>query len=534
MSISCVSCNQLITNNDWLQKNVFQNTKGLTHKQCKSKANELYHRFVHKHDFDQNGIIYWIGTNKGTKRYNNPVFSNKIDVTCSTFHNDSDHTDVLIGRENAKCFTGNSQNSWFMIDLKDTKIIPTHYTLKYSPAPNVPTVGAPRHWALKASNNSRNDAFQSWDLLMQHISDTKLDEMGGSYTWKIPPNYKNKHKSYSKFEICQFNVNSNGSHVLALSGFELYGTILSNTEQINEPGQSMVEHKVDDIEQTKLINNLISENDRIKREFDEYKQIAESKEKSLVATIFRNIENKSDNNEVKQEYDQYKQLSEATQRSLNGKIIEKENDLKQLQASLFSSYSQNKEYEIQLGETEQLMVVLRNENGQFRAQLRQLQNVMNEEEKKDDLSGDKCKLKFENWLCNIVKLPQYLQSFKKNEYDDIRMIEYLDENTMKNEISIKNIHCKLLLRKVNEFKASQMVFGRVFDMHESLKDFKQVFELNGILTLQEYKNSIPYKKDLEGLLHVNDKTIIDLMWSAICPQVPESQVNNEGNATALI
>eukprot|EP01084_Bolivina_argentea_P114209 203384_1 len=62
---------------------------------------------------------------------------------------------------------------------------------------------------------------------------------------------------------------------------------------------------------------------------------------------------------------------------------------------------------------------------------------------------DLCEQKFEYWLRDIVRLKQYLLIFKQHEYNDITMIEYIDEDVITNELGITNkIHIKLLLRRI--------------------------------------------------------------------------------------
>ena len=57
--------------------------------------------------------------------------------------------------------------------------------------------------------------------------------------------------------------------------------------------------------------------------------------------------------------------------------------------------------------------------------------------------NNKCKLKFNEWLCNVVRLKQYLSHFEENECDDAGMIQDLDEKIIEKDIRItKTLHCK--------------------------------------------------------------------------------------------
>ena len=79
------------------------------------------------------------------------------------------------------------------------------------------------------------------------------------------------------------------------------------------------------------------------------------------------------------------------------------------------------------------------------------------------------------WLFNIVKLRQYISNFEENECNDVRMIQDLDEDTIKEEIGItKKLHCRLILRKAAQFKQSQTEFMQILDGNKIVKQYKQV------------------------------------------------------------
>eukprot|EP01084_Bolivina_argentea_P031875 58978_1 len=131
-------------------------------------------------------------------------------------------------------------------------------------------------------------------------------------------------------------------------------------------------------------------------------------------------------------------------------------------------------------------------------------------------NGNKCKLKFEYWLCNVVNLKQYLSSFEQNEYNDISMIEYFDEDTIKNEIGIKkSVHYKLIMKKINEFKQLQNKFNVVLDNNAQLKQYKQEFEQNGIVTLKDLQTDIQTPQELGKILRIRDQNKINLLWNIV-------------------
>merc|ERR1712130_353572 len=105
-----------------------------------------------------------------------------------------------------------------------------------------------RNWRFEGSNDG-----QKWTVIMEHKNDDKLKGRGQIATWTIsPPN--NKH-FYSKFRIYMTGTNSNGQHYLALSGFEVYGTLDALPTKPPSPQQT---HKYAIIELSNSSNDAIN------------------------------------------------------------------------------------------------------------------------------------------------------------------------------------------------------------------------------------------------------------------------------------
>merc|ERR1719245_94805 len=112
-----------------------------------------------------------------------------------------------------------------------------------------------------------------------------------------------------------------------------------------------------------------------------------------------------------------------------------------------------------------------------------------------------CNEKFERWLCDTVKLGQYLGAFRKSECNDIRMIEFFEEEAIEKEIGIKKLfHRKLLMKKANEFKAAQNAFSDLLAASTETQMFKERLERQGIVTLSELRASVESKDDLVNVL----------------------------------
>jgi len=179
--------------------------------------------FLPSYDFDTNGIVYWLGTARGTQPWKNPGIRGAIRVLQSSLAKDSRPGYAALGRETVRCVTEPKKNSWFMIDFLALKVIPTHYTMRHYASFDTECV---RNWRIEASNDSKNGYDGTWTLLMKHVNDTSINHKGATHTWQLPA-HAVKNQAFSQYRIFQFGVNSNQHHYLPLSGFELYGTVVS-------------------------------------------------------------------------------------------------------------------------------------------------------------------------------------------------------------------------------------------------------------------------------------------------------------------
>ena len=124
--------------------------------------------FINSYDFDTNGIIYWLGTNRGTSPWKNPGIRGTVRVLQSSLAKDSHPGYAAIGRETVRCVTEPKKSSWFMIDLLGIRVIPTHYTLRHYASFDTECI---RNWRLEGCNNSKNGYDGNWICLLKHIND---------------------------------------------------------------------------------------------------------------------------------------------------------------------------------------------------------------------------------------------------------------------------------------------------------------------------------------------------------------------------
>ncbi len=202
--------------------------------------------FKYEHDFDENGIIYYIGTNGKTRaEWINPYTHNqliKMSITDSCKQFVSGKLDDIVSRVPISCHTqSNTKRVWICIDL-GMFVVPTHYTLRCSKSSNSSGFGggsqlktAPRNWALLVSRTGGPNS-SDWEILHVHSNDSSLKEPGSSHTWCLSdsPLIKNEtsaengeSQGWRFVRIQQTGRNQSQNYTLSLSGFEIYGQVKS-------------------------------------------------------------------------------------------------------------------------------------------------------------------------------------------------------------------------------------------------------------------------------------------------------------------
>ncbi|XP_078190814.1 E3 ubiquitin-protein ligase HECTD1 isoform X11 [Callithrix jacchus] len=176
--------------------------------------------FRHQHDFDENGIIYWTGTNAKTAyEWVNPAAYGLVVVTSSEGRNlPYGRLEDILSRDNSalNCHSNDDKNAWFAIDL-GLWVIPSAYTLRHARGYGR---SALRNWVFQVSKDGQN-----WTSLYTHVDDCSLNEPGSTATWPLDPP-KDEKQGWRHVRIKQMGKNASGqTHYLSLSGFELYGTV---------------------------------------------------------------------------------------------------------------------------------------------------------------------------------------------------------------------------------------------------------------------------------------------------------------------
>ncbi|XP_021929507.1 E3 ubiquitin-protein ligase HECTD1 isoform X4 [Zootermopsis nevadensis] len=183
--------------------------------------------FRHQHDFDENGIIYWIGTNgKTSPEWVNPGQYGLVMVTSSDGRNlPYGRLEDILSRDSSalNCHTNDDKRAWFAIDL-GLWVLPSSYTLRHARGYGR---SALRNWLFQVSKDGLN-----WTTLYTHMDDGSLNEPGSTSSWPLEPPTEEV-QGWRHIRLQQTGKNASGqTHYLSLSGFEIYGTVTGVCEDL--------------------------------------------------------------------------------------------------------------------------------------------------------------------------------------------------------------------------------------------------------------------------------------------------------------
>lgn len=195
--------------------------------------------FRHQSDFDENGLLYFIGSNGRTTEWVNPAQYGLVTVTSSEGKQlPYGKLEDILSRDavSVNCHTRDNKKSWFAIDL-GVFVQPTAYTLRHARGYGR---SALRNWMLQASKDS-----VTWVTLLTHTDDKSLSEPGSTCTWTLDCPDEVSGGGYRHIRIQQNGRNASGqTHYLSLSGFEIYGRVCSVCDDMGKAAIKEAEAKI--------------------------------------------------------------------------------------------------------------------------------------------------------------------------------------------------------------------------------------------------------------------------------------------------
>jgi hypothetical protein len=164
------------------------------------------------------GVIYFLATNAGRSEWKNPSLTGSIKVSCSSIEKGKIHN--FVDLEPQDCWSMDIPASWVSIDLRQGRLIPSHFTLRHGGNSKMDTL---RNWLIQACENDGD----RWIEISRHSNDASLQGAFGMYTWKITSDLQ---RPFRQFRILQTGHNSGNSNFLSLSYIELYGHYFPKTQ----------------------------------------------------------------------------------------------------------------------------------------------------------------------------------------------------------------------------------------------------------------------------------------------------------------
>lgn len=182
----------------------------------------LHKELEYEAPFDENGVLYWIGTQGGEREYSNPHMTGQVQVQMSCKWYASNAAIYVENKlESLPAYDESQPCSWVEVDLgKERQLVPNYYCLRgYDKMKNILT-----SWELQARSKKEG----SWITLKRHFKDSKVELSGplAVASWPL----EGITEPYRYFRILQLDHFGKFTKNLGCSGIELYGTLLQTEE----------------------------------------------------------------------------------------------------------------------------------------------------------------------------------------------------------------------------------------------------------------------------------------------------------------
>lgn len=165
------------------------------------------------------GVIYYLATNFSKSEWKNPSLTGSIKVSFSSIEKGKTHN--LVDLEPQDCWSMDIPASWVAIDLRQGKLLLSHFTLRHGGSSKMDTL---RSWIIQACDNDGD----RWVEISRHSNDGSLHGPFGMHTFKVTTEQQ---RPFRQFRILQNGHNSGNSNFLSLSYIELYGLFFPKSGQ---------------------------------------------------------------------------------------------------------------------------------------------------------------------------------------------------------------------------------------------------------------------------------------------------------------
>lgn len=203
---------------------VVLSTGGSSSKDCTSKGGKQIELRFQGQPFDENGLVFFIGTQGNLSPFMNPHRMHSvgqrsgIGASMSSVGLFGSPYRFLNHKEKELNFTNNLPDSWMKMDIgSHRRMRVNHYCLRHGGSGGADVL---RIWELQASNTGSD-----WICLKKHKYDQKLSKSSFSIAdWAITETPQSS-VGYRYFRIVQTGQNSGWNSILNCGGIELYGVL---------------------------------------------------------------------------------------------------------------------------------------------------------------------------------------------------------------------------------------------------------------------------------------------------------------------
>jgi hypothetical protein len=161
-------------------------------------------------DCPMDGIISYL-----TKKYGGNVSElNIVDITSEMIN--AELKCVADLESSDFFFSEDSPNQWICYEFKRHSVICNGYSIHTHPIDGINGIHHPRNWIIEGSSDGNN-----WMILDEERDNNELRESDVWRSFRI-----GTQANVSQIRLRQTGLNHGGDHILALSGFEIFGTLV--------------------------------------------------------------------------------------------------------------------------------------------------------------------------------------------------------------------------------------------------------------------------------------------------------------------
>jgi hypothetical protein len=176
--------------------------------------------FSHVQDFDDNGMLFYLGTHLNGSAWRNPSSLGFVTAfRSSDLPSQANATaNCIFERLPSLCITGSFENSWWVIDMTPAyRVQLTGFSLRDGTNSSRTMI---RNFVMQSSN----DGIVWQDVSRRYRNDVSVKAPESSAFFAIT-----RTNAFRYFRVLQTDRNAGGTFFLSLSGIEFFGTLYGET-----------------------------------------------------------------------------------------------------------------------------------------------------------------------------------------------------------------------------------------------------------------------------------------------------------------